>query len=311
MSRYFSSSGGGGGKPSLAIKDPARVATTTNIVLSGLLSIDGVQLAEDDRVLVKDQINGFENGIYLASSGAWKRSNDARLPGSLPSGALVAISEGVTSSDTIFLLATNEPITIDVTSLEFIAYVSALSLVAGSGMTRSGLTLDVNSANNSRIIVNQDDIDLAETGIIAGTYTKLTIDIYGRALSAMQATTDDITEGLTNRYYTDERVDDRVAALLVAGSNITLIYSDPLNTLTINGPSWQYREVPVGTIDGANNTFTLAFVPNPVESLMLFKNGLLQMQGAGEDYTILGNTITFEPDNIPQAEFKLVAFYQK
>lgn len=46
------------------------------------------------------------------------------------------------------------------------------------------------------------------------------------------SSTTDITEG-TNLYYTDERVDDRVNALLVAGSNITLTYDDGANTLTI------------------------------------------------------------------------------
>ena len=37
----------------------------------------------------------------------------------------------------------------------------------------------------------------------------------------------------SNLYYTDERVDDRVSNLLVAGSNITLTYNDSLNTMTI------------------------------------------------------------------------------
>ena len=39
---------------------------------------------------------------------------------------------------------------------------------------------------------------------------------------------------VTNLYFTNERVDDRVAALLQAGTNITLAYNDMLNTLTIN-----------------------------------------------------------------------------
>lgn len=46
-------------------------------------------------------------------------------------------------------------------------------------------------------------------------------------------TSDDLAEGATNLYYSDERVDDRVANLLVAGTNITLTYDDGSNTLTI------------------------------------------------------------------------------
>jgi hypothetical protein len=45
--------------------------------------------------------------------------------------------------------------------------------------------------------------------------------------------TDDLSEGSTNLYFSNERVDDRVNALLVAGANITLTYNDPSNTLTI------------------------------------------------------------------------------
>ena len=52
---------------------------------------------------------------------------------------------------------------------------------------------------------------------------------------ANQVDTDVVTEGSTNLYHTSERVDDRVNALLTAGSNITLTYDDAANTLTIAG----------------------------------------------------------------------------
>jgi len=64
-----------------------------------------------------------------------------------------------------------------------------------------------------------------------------------------------------------------------------------LNNVTIEG-SAVINETPSGTLDGVNNTFTLA--NDPVDgSLMLFYNGVLQKPGAGNDYTISGNTITF------------------
>ena len=59
-------------------------------------------------------------------------------------------------------------------------------------------------------------------------------------------TTSDLTEG-TNLYYTDERVDDRVSALITAGSNITALYSDIYGTLTLNVDN-------TGGFDLANNT---------------------------------------------------------
>lgn len=59
-------------------KTAVRVASTANIAtLSGLLTIDGVTLVANDRVLVKDQTDQTQNGIYLAASGAWTRALDA------------------------------------------------------------------------------------------------------------------------------------------------------------------------------------------------------------------------------------------
>jgi len=57
--------------------------------------------------------------------------------------------------------------------------------------------------------------------------------VNGDAGPVVVLTSDNISEGAVNKYYTDERVDDRVSSLLVAGSNITLTYNDPANTLTI------------------------------------------------------------------------------
>lgn len=55
----------------------------------------------------------------------------------------------------------------------------------------------------------------------------------GSTTGSSLASTDDLSEGSTNKYFTNERVDDRVASLLVAGSNITLTYNDVSNTLTV------------------------------------------------------------------------------
>tara|TARA_B110000438_G_scaffold297032_1_gene342731 strand:- start:29188 stop:34323 length:5136 start_codon:yes stop_codon:yes gene_type:complete len=47
-------------------------------------------------------------------------------------------------------------------------------------------------------------------------------------------TTDETAEGSNNLYYTNERVDDRVSALVVGGTNVTATYNDAANTLTIS-----------------------------------------------------------------------------
>lgn len=61
---------------SLAVKAPVVTETTANITLSGLQTVNGVALQEGDRVLVKDQTDPIENGIYDASTSAWQRSAD-------------------------------------------------------------------------------------------------------------------------------------------------------------------------------------------------------------------------------------------
>lgn len=70
-----------------------------------------------------------------------------------------------------------------------------------------------------------------------------------------------------------------------------------------------YSEVPAGTVDGANDTFTVAATPT-AGTLRLFKNGLRQKAGAGNDYTLATATITFLSGNIPQTGDTLLADYE-
>jgi hypothetical protein len=62
----------------LDVKASVLVATTANITLSGAQTIDGVSVVAGDRVLVKDQTTQADNGIYVAATGAWARSADAK-----------------------------------------------------------------------------------------------------------------------------------------------------------------------------------------------------------------------------------------
>lgn len=104
----------------LDYKTSCRVATTANLAaLSGLLTIDGVVLVAGDRVLVKDQAVGSQNGIYVAAVGAWARAADADDGAKLNSGAIVPVEAGTVNGDTLWMLTTDGAITIGVTSLAF------------------------------------------------------------------------------------------------------------------------------------------------------------------------------------------------
>ena len=54
-------------------------ATTSNISLTGLQTIDGVVLSGGERVLVKNQSDASQNGIYISNSSAWSRASDLKI----------------------------------------------------------------------------------------------------------------------------------------------------------------------------------------------------------------------------------------
>lgn len=107
------------------VKNSVRAATTANIVLSGAQTIDGVVLVVGDRVLVKNQAVGAQNGIYVVQAGAWVRAQDADSNDDLTSGCIVPVTEGTTNGDKAFILATNDPITVGTTSLSWVETAAA------------------------------------------------------------------------------------------------------------------------------------------------------------------------------------------
>ena len=100
-------------------KESVLVATTANIMLSGLQTIDGVVLTAGARVLVKDQATAKDNGIYVAAAGAWSRAADADSNTDVTPGMTVPVEQGDTQADTIWELTTNAPINVGTTALAF------------------------------------------------------------------------------------------------------------------------------------------------------------------------------------------------
>jgi len=102
----------------LDAKESVKCATTGNITLEVLQSIDGVNLATGDRVLVKDQTDNKENGIYLAKSGAWQRALDFDAPSEVQ-GAFVFVEQGTQNVGKGFVQVSNAPIGIGSGPLTF------------------------------------------------------------------------------------------------------------------------------------------------------------------------------------------------
>lgn len=113
-------------------KQSVRAATTANITLSGAQTIDGVSVIAGDRVLVKNQSTGSQNGIYVCAAGAWSRSTDCDASAEVTSGLTVVVEEGTVNSGKIYLLTTANPITLGTTALTFTA-LSISGLVKADG----------------------------------------------------------------------------------------------------------------------------------------------------------------------------------
>ena len=191
----------------LDVKASCRVATAvTNIVLAtgGLLTIDGVVTVAGDRVLVKDQSTASQNGIYVVAAGAWSRSTDADTSAEVTAGMFTFVSEGTANADTGWVLTTNDVIVLGTTDLGFAQFSGAGQITAGDGLTKSGNTLNVVTANAARIVVNADSIDLATVSVLTNLGTpgishlqSVTVDAYGRVTETLTANVRSATTSVT------------------------------------------------------------------------------------------------------------------
>lgn len=100
-------------------KQSVRAATTGNVVLSGLQTIDGVALLAGERVLVKNQAAAKDNGIWVAATAAWARAADADSSTEVTSALLVSVEQGATLADTRWQLITDGVIVLGTTPLTF------------------------------------------------------------------------------------------------------------------------------------------------------------------------------------------------
>ena len=147
-------------KVGLDFKDSVRVATTGNITIASDLnvgdSIDGVTLADGDRVLVKDQSTASQNGIYTAGASP-ARATDADADAEVTAGLFVFVEEGTANSDNGYVLSTDGTITVGSTALTFTQFSGAGQIVAGDALSKSGNTLNVND-DNITVEVSSDNL---------------------------------------------------------------------------------------------------------------------------------------------------------
>ena len=164
----------------LDVKDSCVAATTGNITISTALNngdtLDGVTLATNDRVLVKDQSTSSENGIYVVGSSP-ARADDLAA-GSDAAGMFTFVEQGTVNADNGFVCTSNKGSAVTGTNnLTFAQFSGAGQITAGDGLDKSGNTLSVDLKANGGLVIESTEIaiDLAASSI-TGTLpvTKLT-----------------------------------------------------------------------------------------------------------------------------------------
>jgi len=176
----------------LDVKASVRVATTGNLSATynngngtltassnGAISIDGVSLSADDRVLVKDQSTGAQNGFYKVTtvgsgSAAFvlTRTPDADAASELTAGAFTFVEEGTANADNGYVLSTDGAITLGTTAITFEQFSGAGQISAGKKKKKTGNTIDAVGTSN-RISVSANAIDIASTYVGQTSITTL------------------------------------------------------------------------------------------------------------------------------------------
>lgn len=133
-----------------------RVATTSNIILSGIQTIDGINLSAGDRVLVKNQADLRENGVYVAAAGSWSRAEDFNADSDFKAGVFVYIAEGIVNKKKQFHLTTVEPVAIGTTGIVF------ENIDQGGGAGSGDMTKSVYDPDEDGIVENAEHAAAAD-----------------------------------------------------------------------------------------------------------------------------------------------------
>ena len=206
----------------LGPKAACAVATTTNITLSGLQTIDGYTTLSGDRVLVKNQSSSQFNGIYIASASAWTRAVDMDVWSEVPGAYTVILNGG--QVDTGWVCTATQSGTINVTAMPWVQFANANTYYAGTGLTLASNTFSITNTGVSAATYGSASIVPVIAVNAQGQITSASNSTISIAPSQINATIPN--SGLTN------------SSITINGSNIALggtatITSNTTNALTI------------------------------------------------------------------------------
>lgn len=228
----------------LDFKQSVRLATTANITLSGNQTIDGVTTNTGDRILVKNQTTTSENGIYVTAGGAWARATDADANSEVTSGLYVFVTEGTTNGDSGWVLSTDDPITLGTTGLTFVQFTGAGQITAGSGLSKSGNTLSVDTAVTATLTATQTLTNktltapaIGSTGFtIAGSSSGTTTVVTSAAASGT-VTIPAGTDTLVNLSSSQTLVNKTLTSPVLTTPTLGVATATTINKVTITAPA--------------------------------------------------------------------------
>ena len=245
----------------LDVKQSVRAATAVAGTLASSFAngsvVDGVTLATGDRILIKDQATGSENGIYTVnSSGAPTRATDANTNTKVTAGMFVFISEGTANGNDGYVLTTDDAITLGTTALTFTQFSGAGTYTASNGvlLTGSNFTFAPLSTGGLQTAGGGASIKLATS---SGAAT----DANGFAIGAGNG----IVVG-TNTIYVDTAVVARKFSTTLSTSATTYTITHSLGTLDVHVQVYEVatgEEVAVDNIRATTSTVTLGFASAP------------------------------------------------
>ena len=145
----------------LDVKDSVKAATTANITISTALNngdtLDGVTLANGDRVLVKDQSTQSQNGIYIVGSSPARAADLAA--GANAAGFFTFVEQGTVNAENGFVCTSNNgSAVVGTNNLTIAQFSGAGQITAGNGLQKSGNTLDVDLKANGGLEIQSTKI---------------------------------------------------------------------------------------------------------------------------------------------------------
>ena len=207
-------------------KPSVRAATTANGTLATAFAngqvIDGVTLATGNRILIKNQTTGTENGLYTVNAtGAPTRSTDADTNAELTASFAVFVEEGTTNADSGYTLTNDGTVTIGTTALSFTQFTGLGQITAGNGLTKAANTIDVVAGTG--IVANANDVAI-DTAVVVRKYAT---DIGDGSATSITVThnlnTRDVTVGVYSATSTYDEVECDILHATV--NTVTLLFS--------------------------------------------------------------------------------------